>query len=130
MIYFEDTIQCDDPACDICVGPCQDEYGRNLGHNRCQQCGVFDCDLMMIHTGLWERIAEDPTLLLCPDCMDQRLVNVRGCGITPEDLTDCMLNHLQWPQLMTGQRPPVESQIRAQPNHPIQGTTHPSRTGD
>jgi hypothetical protein len=39
--------------------------------------------------------------------MDQRLVHVRGCGITPEDLTDCPLNHLVWPQLMAQQRPPT-----------------------
>ncbi len=103
MIYFEDTIQCDDPACDICVGLCREDLGRKFGHNRCQQCGVIDCDLMMIDTGLWRRIAEDPTLVLCPNCMDQRLVSIRGHGVTPEDLTDCPLNHILWPELMTRQ---------------------------
>ncbi len=106
MIYFGDTIKCDDPACNICVGRYH-EYGRDFGHNRCQQCGVIDCDLMMIHTALWERIAEDRTLLLCPNCMDQRLVYVRGFGITPEDLTDCPINHLLWPQLMAKQGLPT-----------------------
>ncbi len=38
MIYFGDTIKCDDPACNICVD------GRDFGHNRCQHCGVIDCD--------------------------------------------------------------------------------------
>lgn len=104
MIYFEDTIQCDDPDCDICIGLCRESHGRIFGHNRCQQCGAIDCDLMMIHSGLWRRIAEDPDLLLCPSCMDQRLVSVRGCGIAPGDLTDCPLNHIQWPQLMAQQR--------------------------
>lgn len=104
MTYFEDTIQCDDPACDICVGACGDGHGRQYGHNRCQQCGIVDCDLMMIHGALWRRIAEDPSLLLCPRCMDRRLVSFRGRGIVPADLTDCLLNHLQWPQLMARQR--------------------------
>ena len=108
MIYFEDTIQCDDPSCDICVDPSRDERGRSFGHNRCQQCGAIDCDLMMIHPGLWRRIAEDPALLLCPTCMDQRLVSVRGRGITPGDLTDCPLNHILWPQLMARQRLPAQ----------------------
>jgi hypothetical protein len=106
MIYFGDTIKCDDTACTICVG-LYHEYGRDFGHNRCQQCGVIDCDLMMIHTALWERIAEDPTLLLCPDCMDQRLVHVRGFGIAPGDLTDCPINHLLWPRLMAEQGVPA-----------------------
>lgn len=100
MIYFEDTIQCHDPACDICVELCREEYGRSYGHNRCQQCGAIDCELMMIHAALWRRIAEDPALLLCPACMDRRLVAIRGYGITPGDLTDCPLNQIQWPQLM------------------------------
>ena len=99
MIYFGDTIKCDSPACDICVGLCE-EFGQDYGHNRCQQCGLIDCDLMMIHTGLWQRIAEDPKLLLCPGCMDQRLVRLRGFGITPGDLTDCTLNRLLWPHMM------------------------------
>ena len=112
MIYFEDTIQCHDPACDICVVLCREEFGRSFGHNRCQQCGTIDCELMMIHAALWRRIAEDPALLLCPACMDRRLVSVRGCGITPGDLTDCPLNHIQWPQLMAqrGFAPGVSSQ--------------------
>lgn len=99
MIYLGDTIKCEDPACDICVG-LHDQYGRDFGHNRCQQCGVIDCELMMIHTELWRSIAEDPELLLCPDCMDQRLVDFRGRGIMPEDLTDCPLNRLLWPELV------------------------------
>jgi hypothetical protein len=101
MIYYGDTIKCDDSACDICG--LDNECGRDFGHNRCQQCGLVDCDLMMIHTALWERIAEDPDLLLCPDCMDRRLVHLRGFGITSEDLTDCPINHLLWPQLMARQ---------------------------
>ena len=102
MIYYGDTIKCDDAACDICVG-FSNEHGRSFGHNRCQQCGVIDCDLMMIHTTLWKQIAEDPALLLCPTCMDHRLVALRGFGIAPADLTDCLLNRLLWPQLMVRQ---------------------------
>ena len=101
MIYVADTVKCDDPACHICVGLCED--GRDFGHNRCQQCGLVDCDLMMIHTALWRRIAEDPELLLCPGCMDRRLVRLRGFGIVPEDLTDCPINYLLWPELMARQ---------------------------
>ena len=103
MIYFEDTVKCDEPACHICVGLCED--GRDFGHNRCQQCGQVDCDLMMIHTALWRQIAEDPKLLLCPGCMDRRLVHLRGFGIAPDDLTDCPINHLLWPELMARQAP-------------------------
>lgn len=99
MIYYGDTVTCDDESCCICVG-LSNEHGGNFGHNRCQQCGVVDCDLMMIHSALWKWIAEDPTLLLCPSCMDQRLVNLRGSGIAPDDLTDCPLNRLLWPRLM------------------------------
>ena len=98
MAYFGDTIKCDDPACDICVGLCVG--GRDFGHNRCQQCGLVDCDLMMIHTALWRWIAEDPKLLLCPACMDRRLVRVRGYGVRPDDLTDCPINRLAWPTMM------------------------------
>lgn len=105
MIYYGDTIQCDDTACEICVG-FSHEHGRSFGHNRCQQCGVIDCDLMMIHSRLWKRIAEDPALLLCPTCMDRRLVSLRGFGIAPDDLTDCPLNHLLWPHLMARQASP------------------------
>lgn len=101
MTYLADTVKCEDPACHICVGLCQD--GRDFAHNRCQQCGLVDCDLMMIHTELWRRIAEDPALLLCPGCMDRRLVRVRGFGVVPEDLTDCPINHLLWPKLMARQ---------------------------
>ena len=107
MTYFGDTIKCDDPTCRICVGLCED--GRDFGHNRCQQCGLVDCDLMMIHTVLWRRIAEDPDLLLCPDCMDRRLLQIRGFGIAPEDLTDCLINHFLWPQLMARQEPRTKS---------------------
>jgi hypothetical protein len=32
--------------------------------------------------------------------MDWRLVNSRGFGIAPEDLADCPINHLIWPELM------------------------------
>lgn len=103
MIYFGDTIKCDHPTCDICVG-LQNNYRGDFGHNRCQRCGVVDCDLMMIHTVLWRRIAEDPKLLLCPDCMDQRLIYARGFGITPQDLTDCPINRILWPHLMAAQR--------------------------
>jgi hypothetical protein len=39
--------------------------------------------------------------------MDQRLVCIRGCGIAPEDLTDCPLNHILWPQLMARQSLPA-----------------------
>ena len=106
MIYFGDTSKCDHPLCSICVG-LPKEYGGEFGHNRCQQCGVTDCDLMMIHTSLWKRIAEDPKLLLCPDCMDWRLVNFRGFGIAPEDLTDCPINHLLWPTLMAQKELPT-----------------------
>jgi len=96
MAYFEDTINCDDPACDICVH----EHGREYGHNRCQQCGLIDCDIMVLHTELWDRIAEDPKLLLCPDCMSNRLAKVRGYGIVSEDLTDCLINYLSSPEMM------------------------------
>ena len=106
MIYFGDTVKCDDPACDICVSLCREECGREFGHNRWQQCGAIGCELIMIHTALWERIAKDPKLLLCPNCMDHRLVYVRGFGITAEDLTDCPINHLLWPQLMAQQTLP------------------------
>ena len=104
MIYYEDTVRCHDPACDICVDLCRGDRGRSYGHNRCQQCGMIDCALMMIHSALWQRIAENLSLLLCPGCMDRRLVAVRGRGIRPEDLTDCPLNHIQWPRLMAQQR--------------------------
>jgi len=101
MIYYGDTIKCDDASCGICL---RDEFGRDFGHNRCQQCGLVDCDLMMIRTELWRQIAEDPQLLLCADCMDGRLVRARGFGIVPEDLTDCPINHLLWPELMARTR--------------------------
>ena len=114
MRYFEDTIQCNDPACDICVDPCGEDHGRRYGHNRCQQCGTIDCALMMIHAALWRRIAEDPSLLLCPTCMDRRLVTFRGLGIVPADLTDCPLNHIQWPQLMARQRHAAGTEDRRQ----------------
>lgn len=106
MAYFGDTIKCDKPGCVICVSPCP-ETGREFGHNRCQQCGLIDCEIMMIHRALWERIAEDHALLLCPACMDLRLLRVRGFGIMPDDLTDCPINHLLWPGLMARRGLPV-----------------------
>jgi hypothetical protein len=57
--------------------------------------------------------------------MDQRLVCVRGFGITPEDLTDCPINHLLWPQLMAKQGLPTRPPFFH--NSLIESTVHPSQ---
>ncbi len=74
------------------------------GHLRCQECGNLDIGLLMIHEDLRGLDAEDPKLILCPACINSRLVALRGHGITSDDLTDCPLNHDWWPDLMDWQR--------------------------
>lgn len=94
--YTTSDFLCDDAACTACHVP-DDTWGEVLGHYRCQCCGELDPKLFMIHQDLWQKVTGGKTdLLLCWRCTESQL----GRSIAPNDLTDCMLNCVEHPDMM------------------------------
>lgn len=93
--YASSDHYCDDPDCHLCHT--DDLWGERLGHNRCQCCGEINPELFMIRHDLWQRVTGgDTDLLLCWHCTERQL----GRTIEADDLIDCPLNYVNYPELM------------------------------
>ena len=91
---YDDPYYCGDPACSMCR---PNEFEEVLGHNRCQDCGVIDPTLFMLHDHVWHQaVVDEHHLLLCFSCTARRL----GRPIMPTDLMDVLLNRIQFPGFM------------------------------
>ncbi|MCG8544696.1 MAG: hypothetical protein MJE12_10860 [Alphaproteobacteria bacterium] len=92
--YASSDHYCDDPGCHLCQA---DHGGERLGHNRCQCCGEINPELFMIRHDLWQQVTHGRTdLLLCWRCTERAL----GRRIEADDLIDCPLNHVNYPEMM------------------------------
>ena len=61
----------------------------------CEQCGDEWSEMIMLKDDLWLSIAQEEEFL-CVGCIEKRL----GRPVTGWDLTDCALNHENWPLIM------------------------------